>query len=158
MTSVMGFIAWFGIAVAHWRFRRAYILQGYSLSDLIYKALFFPVGPFLASLLIMTCVFGQGYSAFETKTVNCTIFDDEQEPSAKFGVYTFKRSILEPHNSTCTEHNFNVSTFLSGYIILPVFVIMYFVYKYVKKTRVIPLREIDLLTDSAIERATKRTS
>ncbi|CAF0851505.1 unnamed protein product [Rotaria sordida] len=27
MTSVMGFIAWFGIAVAHYRFRRAYILQ-----------------------------------------------------------------------------------------------------------------------------------
>jgi lysine-specific permease len=150
MTSVMGFIAWFGIAVAHWRFRRAYILQGYSLNDLIYKALFFPVGPFLASLLIMTCVFGQGYSAFTSTTVNCTIVDEG--PPTKFGVYNFEGSMLASHNSTCTEHHFNLSTFLSGYVILPVFVIMYFVYKYVKKTRLIPLREIDLLTDSAMER------
>ena len=150
MTSVMGFIAWFGIAVAHWRFRRAYILQGYSLNDLIYKALFFPVGPFLASLLILTCVFGQGYSAFTTAQVNCTTLHEEPP---QFGVYTFERSMVESENATCTKHSFNATTFFSGYIILPLFLIMYVVYKCVKKTRLIPLREIDLITDSSNERA-----
>jgi lysine-specific permease len=149
MTSVMGFIAWFGIAISHWRFRRAYILQGYSLDNLIYKALFFPVGPFLASLLILTCVFGQGYSAFTTTTVNCTTL--EQEYSG-FNTYTSNRYIFEQGNGTCTKNSFNLSTFLSGYIILPVFVIMFVVYKVVKKTRFIPLREIDLLTDNVNER------
>jgi lysine-specific permease len=155
MTSVMGFIAWFGIAIAHWRFRRAYILQGYSLDNLIYKALFFPVGPFLASLLILTCVFGQGYSAFTTTTVNCTLL--EQEYSG-FNTYTLNRYIFEQGNSTCTKHSFNLSTFLSGYIILPVFVIMYVVYKVVKKTRFIPLREIDLITDNVNERGRSEIS
>ena len=149
MTSVMGFIAWFGIAIAHWRFRRAYILQGYSLEDLIYKALFFPVGPFLASLLIMICVFGQGYSAFTTNTVNCT---SSLNDSLTFDLYTIEDSLTELSNATCTEHSFNVSTFLSGYVILPIFAIMYGVFKYVKKTRLIPLREIDLLTDNVTQR------
>lgn len=149
MTSVMGFIAWFGIAVAHWRFRRAYILQGYSLSDLIYKALFFPVGPFLASLLIMICVFGQGYSAFTTNTVNCT---DSTNETSTFFAYTIEGGLTELGNATCTEHSFNVSTFLSGYVILPIFAIMFFVYKYVKKTRLVPLREMDLLTDNVTQR------
>ena len=118
VTGVMGFIAWFGISLAHWRFRRAYILQGYSLDDLVYKALFFPVGPVLASLLIGISVLGQGYSAFET-------------------------------------HPFNFSNFLSAYITLPVFLIIFFVYKFVKKTRFIPLREIDLVTDSITFRPTE---
>jgi lysine-specific permease len=152
MTSVMGFIAWLGIAFAHWRFRRAYILQGYSLDDLVYKALWFPVGPILASLLILICVFGQGYSAFMTNTVNCTSTNFD-EP-IHFGVYTFKRSLLDERNSTlCTEHSFNVSTFVSGYVILPVFLIIYLVYKCVMKTRLIPLQEIDLITNNINERA-----
>lgn len=111
VTGVMGFIAWFGIALSHWRFRRAYILQGYSLNDLTYKALFFPYGPLLASFLIAVSIFGQGYSAF-------------------------------------TTHPFNFSNFLSAYITIPVFLAIYGVYKVVKKTRIVPLSEIDLITDS----------
>jgi lysine-specific permease len=145
MTSVMGFIAWLGIAISHWRFRRAYILQGYSLNDLVYKALFFPVGPALASILIFICVFGQGYSAFSSTTVNCTTLHEE---SSGFDSKTFHHNIYAETNSTCTQHSFNLSTFLSGYIILPVFIIMFIVYKCVHKTRFIPLREIDLLTDN----------
>ncbi|CAF1313597.1 unnamed protein product [Rotaria sordida] len=120
ITGVMGFIAWFGISLAHWRFRRAFILQGYSLNDLIYKALFFPVGPILASLLICISVLGQGYSAF-------------------------------------TTHPFNFSNFLSAYITIPVFLVIYFVYKFVKKTRIVSLSQMDLVTDSIIFRPNERT-
>jgi lysine-specific permease len=34
-----------GIAVAHLRFRRAYIAQGRSISDLPYRASLYPFGP-----------------------------------------------------------------------------------------------------------------
>ncbi|CAF1085090.1 unnamed protein product [Adineta ricciae] len=149
MTSVMGFIAWFGIAIAHWRFRRAFLAQGYSLNDLVYKALFFPVGPFLASLLILLCVFGQGYSAFTQKTFNCTQLHEEETYLFEFN----NQYLIDSGNSTtCTKTVFNVQTFLSGYVILPILVIMFFVYKYVKKTKFIPLKDIDLLTDSVMER------
>ena len=111
ITGVMGFIAWFGIAVAHWRFRRAYILQGYLLQDLVYRAHFFPAGPILAGLLIFVSIFGQGYSAF-------------------------------------TTHPFNFSNFLSAYITIPVFLLIYVVYKFVKKTRFVALKDIDLVSDS----------
>ncbi len=37
-SGLSGFIAWLGIAVAHYRFRRAYVKQGRKLSDLKYKA------------------------------------------------------------------------------------------------------------------------
>jgi lysine-specific permease len=152
MTSVMGFIAWFGIAISHWRFRRAFILQGYSLDDLIYKALFFPIGPFLASALIIICVFGQGYSAFTTNTVNCTT-------ALEYNYYLFNEiNGTNGTNGTCTENSFNLSTFLSGYIILPVFVLMFVIYKVVNKTRFIPLKEIDLITDSVVQHPKRDTT
>ncbi|CAF3556784.1 unnamed protein product [Rotaria sp. Silwood1] len=58
VTGIMGFIAWFG----------------YSLNDLVYKALFFPVGPILAALLICISVLGQSYSAFKTHPFNFSNF------------------------------------------------------------------------------------
>ncbi|CAF4489856.1 unnamed protein product [Rotaria sp. Silwood2] len=111
ITGVMGFIAWLGILLSHWRFRRAFIVQGYSLNDLVYKTSFFPVRSIVTSLLICIFILGQGYSAF-------------------------------------TTHPFNFSTFLAAYITIPVFLIIFLVYKFVKKTRFVPLREIDLVSDS----------
>ncbi|CAF1323489.1 unnamed protein product [Rotaria sordida] len=121
IVGIMGFIAWFGISLAHWRFRRAFILQGYSLNDLVYKSLFFPVGPIIALLSTCIFIFGQGYSAF-------------------------------------TTHPFSFSNFLAAYITLPVFLIIFFVYKFVKKTRFIPLREIDLVTNNIMFHQTQQTS
>lgn len=149
MTSVMGFIAWLGISISHWRFRRAYILQGYKLEDLIYKALFFPVGPFLAALLIIFCVFGQGYSAFTTTTVNCTTNHTD--------LISLNENLFVSTNGTCEEHSFSLSQFLSGYIILPIFILMFVIYKIVYKTRFIPLKDIDLLTDSISQNPRRQT-
>ncbi|CAF1341163.1 unnamed protein product [Rotaria sordida] len=121
ITGVMAFIAWFGILLAHWRFRRAFILQGYSLNDLVYKTLFFPVRSIITSLLICIFILGQGYSAF-------------------------------------TTHPFNFSNFLAAYITIPVFLSVFLIYKFVKKTRFIPLREIDLVTDSIMFYQTEQIS
>ncbi|MFZ9034959.1 MAG: amino acid permease [Francisellaceae bacterium] len=59
ISSLAGFVAWFGIAFSHYRFRRAYIKQGYSIKDLPYKAKWFPVAPIIAMILITIIIFGQ---------------------------------------------------------------------------------------------------
>ena len=63
-SGLSGFIAWLGIAVAHYRFRRAYVKQGRKLSDLKYKAALFPFGPIFAFILCLIAVGGQNLGAF----------------------------------------------------------------------------------------------
>ncbi|KAF9132660.1 hypothetical protein BGW39_011604 [Mortierella sp. 14UC] len=73
ISSISGFIAWLGIAVTHWRFRRAYITQGGDINRLPYKAAFFPVGPIYALVLCLVVICGQGYSEFikpDPKAIN----------------------------------------------------------------------------------------
>ena len=65
-----GFIAWLGIAICHYRFRRAYVKQGYDLADLPYKARWFPLGPLFAFALCMLIMLGQNYAAFTSAKVD----------------------------------------------------------------------------------------
>jgi len=59
LSGMTGFIAWLGIAVSHYRFRRAFIAQGRSLSELSYRAKWFPFGPLLALTLCVLVIIGQ---------------------------------------------------------------------------------------------------
>lgn len=63
-SGMSGFIAWLGIAISHYRFRKAYLAQGNSLEDLPYRAKWFPFGPILAGLLCMIVIVGQCMGAF----------------------------------------------------------------------------------------------
>ncbi|EGP8442770.1 amino acid permease [Listeria monocytogenes] len=63
-SGLTGFIAWIGIAISHYRFRKAFIKQGHDLSELKYKAKFFPFGPILALVLCILVIVGQDYAAF----------------------------------------------------------------------------------------------
>ncbi|ENL6026186.1 amino acid permease [Listeria monocytogenes] len=63
-SGLTGFIAWVGIAISHYRFRKAFIKQGHGLSELKYKAKFFPFGPILALVLCILVIVGQDYAAF----------------------------------------------------------------------------------------------
>ena len=58
-SGLTGFIAWLGIAISHYRFRRAYLAQGKSLQDLVYRAKWFPFGPLLALALCILVIIGQ---------------------------------------------------------------------------------------------------
>jgi len=58
-SGMSGFIAWLGIAVSHYRFRKAYVAQGKSVNDLPYKAKWFPFGPILAGFLCLIVIVGQ---------------------------------------------------------------------------------------------------
>ena len=63
-SSVSGFIAWLGIAISHYRFRKAYIQQGKNLSDLPYIAKGYPYAPLIAFALCILIIGGQNYQAF----------------------------------------------------------------------------------------------
>ena len=63
VSALAGFIVWLGISVCHYRFRKAFVLQGRSLDELPYKAPFYPVGPILAFLTCVVIIIGQGYTA-----------------------------------------------------------------------------------------------
>ena len=63
-SGMSGFIAWVGIAISHYRFRKAYIAQGKDLNDLPYKAKWFPFGPIFAFALCVIVILGQNYGAF----------------------------------------------------------------------------------------------
>lgn len=58
------------MAISHYRFRRAYVRQGYDLADLPYKAKWFPLGPLFAFALCMLIMLGQNYTAFTAAKVD----------------------------------------------------------------------------------------
>ncbi|WP_290033009.1 amino acid permease [Ligilactobacillus cholophilus] len=62
-SGLTGFIAWIGIAISHYRFRKAYVAQNKDLNDLVYKAKLFPFGPILALVLCILVVIGQDLQA-----------------------------------------------------------------------------------------------
>lgn len=64
-SGLSGFIAWIGIAISHYRFRRAFIKQGHDLSELRYHAKWFPIGPILALIMSIIIVIGQDTASFQ---------------------------------------------------------------------------------------------
>lgn len=58
-SGMTGFIVWLGIAISHYRFRRAWAVQGRSLDELPYRAKWFPFGPLLAMGLCALVIIGQ---------------------------------------------------------------------------------------------------
>lgn len=107
ISGVSGFIAWIGIAVSHYRFRRAFKAQGKSLEELPYKASFFPFGPIFAFALCIFVTLGQNYMAF-----------------------------------LGTELDWN--GIIASYIGIPIFLSLFLGYKIIKKTKLIPLKEVNL--------------
>lgn len=104
--GLSGFIAWLGIAISHYRFRKAYVAQGRDLGELTYRAKWYPFGPIFALVLCLIVVLGQDYGAFFGGKIDWT------------GV-------------------------IATYIGIPLFVLLWLSYKFVKKTKVVPLEECD---------------
>jgi lysine-specific permease len=63
-SGMTGFIAWLGIAISHYRFRRGYVAQGRDLNALPYRSGLFPLGPIFAFVLCLIITLGQNYQAF----------------------------------------------------------------------------------------------
>jgi len=63
-SGMTGFIAWLGIAICHYRFRKAYLAQGRDLNELPYRSRLFPFGPLFAFALCLVITLGQNYQGF----------------------------------------------------------------------------------------------
>lgn len=110
-SGMCGFITWLGIAISHYRFRRAYVAQGRDLNDLPYRARWFPFGPIFAFVLCIIVIVGQNYQAF-------------------------------------TGDQIDWSGALVAYLSVPLFLVLWLGYKFVKKTKVVPLHECDFTPSS----------
>ena len=64
ISSLAGFIAWFTIALSHYRFRKAYVKQGKDLKNLPFLANYFPFAPLIALVLVVIVIIGQGVGIF----------------------------------------------------------------------------------------------
>ena len=64
ISGMGGFIAWLGIAVSHYRFRRGFLHQGGDPQKLPYRSAFFPWGPVFAFAVCLAITLGQNYQAF----------------------------------------------------------------------------------------------
>lgn len=69
-SGMCGFITWLGIAISHYRFRRAYMAQGRDLNDLPYRARWFPFGPLFAFALCLVVILGQSMSSFKDGSID----------------------------------------------------------------------------------------
>lgn len=115
-SGMCGFITWLGIAISHYRFRRAYVAQGRDLSDLPYRARWFPFGPIFAFVLCIIVIIGQNYQAF-------------------------------------TGDQIDWSGAIVAYLSVPLFLVLWLGYKWIKKTKVVPLQECDFTpTDSPADK------
>ncbi|KGR77351.1 amino acid permease [Ureibacillus sinduriensis] len=69
-SGLSGFIAWVGIAISHYRFRKAYVIQGHDVNLLPYKARFYPFGPLFALIVCIIVIVGQNYTAFSLGSID----------------------------------------------------------------------------------------
>lgn len=69
-SGMAGFVTWVGIAIAHYRFRKAYAAQGLDMNALPFRAKGFPFGPIFALVLCIIIIIGQGYQAFSSDGID----------------------------------------------------------------------------------------
>lgn len=108
-SGMCGFINWLGIAICHYRFRRAFIAQGHSLDELPYRAKWFPLGPIIAFILCIVAIAGQNTGAFTGSSIDW------------YGI-------------------------LVSYVSVPLFIVIWLAYKWIKGSKLIPLKQCDLNT------------
>ncbi len=51
--------SWLGIAISHYKFRKWFVAQGHKISELKFKAPFYPIGPWVAGILCIVVIIAQ---------------------------------------------------------------------------------------------------
>lgn len=105
-SGMTGFIAWLGIAISHYRFRRGYVMQGNDIKQLPYRSGFFPLGPIFAFVLCMIIMLGQNYQAFVADKIDW-------------------------------------ASVTATYIGIPLFLVIWFSYKWMKGSRFVRYEDMD---------------
>ncbi|MCM2534743.1 amino acid permease [Neobacillus pocheonensis] len=110
--GITGFIFWLGISASHYRFRKAYVAQGYSLDKLPYRAKWYPFGPIFALAVGLLVTLGQDYQAFLANKIDW-------------------------------------GSVIAAYLGIPLFLCLWFGFKFIKKTKVVKLEECEFDFDFA---------
>lgn len=131
ITTVAGFISWWGISFVHLRFRRAYVKQGRDLKELPYLSPWYPVGDLFPCILCILIILGQGNT-----THICT-------PRKPF-THRCLLSLLVGYSAFTPQ--FDIRIFMQNYCGLIPAPILYVVHKLYTKSKVVPLDEADFET------------
>jgi amino acid transporter len=127
LSGVATFIVWAVIEFVHIRFRQALKAQGQSADDLPFKALWYPYGTYAALAANVFLIFFQGTTP--PSPSNFKPLTDHRLPGY-----------------TCFLNPFSAQDFVINYILLPVFVLFYLVYKFWHKTKIVKVHEMDIWT------------
>lgn len=75
ISSLSGFLVWFGIALSHYKFRKNYLLQNnIDVSELKYRSRFFPFTTLLSLAVIVVIICGQVFIVDATKRDFSSLF------------------------------------------------------------------------------------
>lgn len=70
ISSLSGFIAWFGIALSHYQFRKIYLKTHGNLDGLKFRAKFYPWAPIISMIILLLVIVGQIQSLLVSHAVN----------------------------------------------------------------------------------------
>ncbi len=107
ISALSGFIAWFGILLSHYRFRKLCQIKKLKIIDLPYKAKFYPFSFWFSFILLIFIIIGQQFFA-----------------------------IIYDHS--------NISNLIATYIGLPIFFLLFIIYKFKYKTKLVDLNNCEL--------------
>jgi lysine-specific permease len=124
MSGMTGFIAWLGIAISHYRFRKGYVRQGHKLSDLPYRATLFPFGPLFAFVLCLIIMLGQRYQ--EAWDIITGLFG---------AVFQGKPFVMGAE--------FAWADFIGAYVGIPLFLVIWWGYRIRHKTKLVRYEDME---------------
>lgn len=120
LSGLSSIFTWGSICLAHIRFRRAWRLQGNSLSDLAFRSQPGVVGSWIGFIFIILVLMAQFWTGFSPVTPN------GGQPIV--GAAARTRSFFE------------------AYLCAPIVLMFYISYKFLRKTRIMRARDMDLVT------------
>ena len=120
LSGLSSIFTWGSICLAHIRFRRAWRLQGYSLSDLAFRSQPGVVGSWIGLTFVILILAAQFWTGFSPVTPN------GGQPIVGASART--------------------KSFFEAYLCAPIVLVFYLGYKFVRKTKVMRARDMDLVT------------
>lgn len=107
--GLTSFIAWFGIAWSHYRFRRAYVAQGRDVKLLPYRSRLFPLGPWIGMVICGIVIVGQAFFFFTEETIDWSgLIVTYISIPIFLGLYVGYKKKKNTHRVKLTEADFSI--------------------------------------------------
>lgn len=130
LTTIASLFTWVSICVAYIRFYAALKAQGVDRNTLVFKSSFQPYTAWFCLFYFSIIILFNGFYSFGE-----VVSDADGN------------TVLTPEGYP--ERAFNINDFATAYVGIPIYFILYGVWKIVKRTRFIPAAEVDLYTGKA---------